>query len=271
MAQFLSTCFFILISMQLADSSGVFELKVHSFTNTGSVCEQSRDCQIFFRVCLNYSLDVTFITLLCNNGTVQIGTFDADQSFISSSAPITVPFKFKWPGNISLIIEAWNEESSSDQSTENWYRMISHFTTNKRLAVSKGWSHDVHRGEKSELRYSYRVVCDEFYHGDNCSDFCRPRNDPFAHFNCDANGNRVCLAEWKGEYCAEPICSSGCNEDHGYCEAPGECKCRLGWQGPLCDECVKHPECLHGTCSQPWQCSCKEGWGGLFCDRNLNA
>ncbi|KAL0174109.1 hypothetical protein M9458_030077, partial [Cirrhinus mrigala] len=72
-----------------------------------------------------------------------------------------------------------------------------------RLAVGEDWSQDVHREDQSQLRFSYRVVCDEFYHGEECSDFCRPRNDAFGHFNCDAAGNRICLPGWKGDYCAE--------------------------------------------------------------------
>ncbi|KAI7800770.1 DeltaC [Triplophysa rosa] len=250
-------------------SGGVFELKVHSFTTTSGVCKPSTDCQIFFRVCLKHSQDNISPEPPCTYGTGLTDIFSADQNSISNSAPIRVPFNFKWPGTVSLIIEAWNAESS-EQSTDNLNNMISRLATKRRLAIGDDWSQDVHIGEQSQMRFSYRVVCDEFYHGEDCSDFCRPRDDPFGHFNCDAAGKRICLLGWKGEYCAEPICSPGCSEEHGYCDAPGECKCRLGWQGPLCDECQRYPGCLHGTCSQPWQCTCKEGWGGLFCNQDLN-
>ncbi|KAG1932026.1 delta-like protein C isoform X2 [Pimephales promelas] len=232
MAPFLSTYFLILISAQLVKSSGVFELKVHSFTtsSSSSVCEQSRECKGFFRVCLNYTQNVFSYRLACSEDTGLPGTFSTDQSSISTSAPIAVPFNLKWLGTVSVIIEAWNTESSNDQST----------------------------------------VCDEFFYGDDCSDFCRPRDDPFGHFNCDAAGNRICLPEWKGEYCAEPICRSSCSEKHGYCVAPGQCECFYGWQGPRCDECVPYPGCMHGTCQQPWQCMCDEGWRGLLCDKGQN-
>ncbi|XP_030632048.1 delta-like protein C [Chanos chanos] len=270
MAHWLLTCLVISISTQLALSSGVFELKIESFSSTRSVCKLSRDCQIFFRVCLKHTQDVISPEPPCTYGTGLTEIFSADQNSISNSTPIRVPFHFKWPGTFSLIIEAWNAESSSGQSTENQNNLISRLAKRRRLAIGEDWSQDVHYEKDSELRYSFHVVCDEFYHGDSCSDYCRPRDDPFGHFTCDANGNRICLSGWKGDYCSEPICLSGCSDEHGFCEAPGECKCRLGWQGPLCDECVRHPGCLHGTCGQPWQCNCKEGWGGLFCDQDLN-
>lgn len=268
MAFLLLTCFLALISTQLVDTSGVFELKVHSFTSGRSVCKQSSDCQIFFRVCLKHSQDVISPEPPCTYGTGLTDIFSADQSSISASAPIRVPFHFKWPGTFSLIIEAWNAESSDGQSTENQNNLISRLVTSRRLAV--GDVQDVRFGEQSELLYSYHVICDEYYHGDSCSDYCKPRDDTFGHYTCDASGSRACLGGWRGEYCAKPICSSGCSEKHGYCEAPGECKCRLGWQGALCDECVRYPGCLHGTCDQPWKCNCKEGWGGLFCNQDLN-
>ncbi|MFT7803566.1 delta-like protein 3 isoform X2 [Arapaima gigas] len=258
-----------LISTQTVDSAGVFELKVHSFSTPRSVCRGARGCQIFFRVCLKHSQDVISPDPPCTYGTGLTEVLRADPSAVSASAPIRVPFHFKWPGTFSLIIEAWNAESSY-QSTESQNNLISRLATRRRLAVGEDWSQDVHHGDQSELRYSYHVVCDEHYYGDSCSDYCRPRNDTFGHYTCDGAGNRACLAGWKGEYCSNPICSSGCSDEHGYCESPGECKCRLGWQGPLCDECVRYPGCLHGTCSQPWQCNCKEGWGGLFCNQDLN-
>ncbi|KAL1280916.1 hypothetical protein QQF64_015516 [Cirrhinus molitorella] len=253
MSQFLSAYFLVLISVQVVKPSAVFELKVHSFTTTSSsVCQQSRDCQVFFRVCLNYTQDVVSYRLACSNGTGLTEILSTDRSSISTSAPITVPFNLKWLGTVALtvIIEAWNAESSNDHPTENLNNMIGHFATRINLTIGQEWFQDGHLGEQSELRFCYRIVCDKFYYGDDCSDFCRSRDDPFGHFTCDDTANRICLPQWKGEFCAEPICLSGCSEEHGYCEAPGQCKCLLGWQGPRCDECVPYPGCIHGTCVQ---------------------
>ncbi|XP_056139131.1 delta-like protein C isoform X2 [Lampris incognitus] len=273
MARVMLSCISVLMSIQLIQSSGLFELKIDSFSSVRSVCKfksRSRDCQIFFRACLKHSQDVINPEPPCTYGTGLTEIFGADTNSISGSAPIKVPFHFKWPGTFSLIIEAWNAESSDDLSTENQNNLISRLATRRRLTVGQDWSQDVHFGEQSELRYSYHVVCDEFYHGEACSIYCRPRDDPFGHYTCDSSGNRLCLSGWKGEYCSDPICAAGCSEQHGFCEAPGECHCQMGWQGSLCDECLRHPGCLHGTCQKPWECHCKEGWGGLFCDEDLN-
>ncbi|XP_062385440.1 delta-like protein B [Sardina pilchardus] len=262
-------CLLAISLVQIVTSSGLFELKIHSFTTTRRYCRRARECNIFFRICLKHAEDVISAEPPCTFGTGQTNILHADQSSIANSVPIRVPFHFKWPGTFSLIIEAWNAESTTDH-TENQNNLISRLATRRRLAIGENWSQDIHYGEQSEMRYSYHVSCDENYHGEDCSDYCRPRDDTLGHYTCDETGSRDCLEGWKGQYCSEPICSSDCSEAHGYCESPGECKCRLGWQGPHCTQCVRYPGCLHGTCSQPWQCICKEGWGGLFCNQDLN-
>ncbi|KAK1899963.1 Delta-like protein C [Dissostichus eleginoides] len=253
MARFFLPFLLMLLCVQTTLSSGVFELKINSFSSSRGVCRfQTRDCQIFFRVCLKHSQDVINPEPPCTYGTALTDIFGADSKSISTSAPIRVPFHFKWPGTFSLIIEAWNAESSTLESTENHNNLISRLATRRRLTVGEEWSQDVDFSNKSELRYTYHVLCDEHYHGEECSAYCRPRNDTFGHYTCDEPGNRVCLEGWTGEYCSD------------------QCVCRQGWQGPRCDECARHPGCLHGTCQQPWKCNCKEGWGGLYCDQDLN-
>ncbi|XP_030075977.1 delta-like protein C isoform X1 [Microcaecilia unicolor] len=258
-----------LLCGQLVRAAGIFELKVHSFSSSRSLCRSGRPCRLFFRVCLKHAQAVVSPEPPCTFGAALSEIISADPGSIAASNPIRVPFHFKWPGTFSLIIESWNT-NTADASTENAENLVSRLATRRRLAVGEDWSQDVHLGEQSELRYSYHVMCDEYYHGDSCSDYCRPRDDPFGHYSCAEDGTRLCLAGWRGDYCSEPICLPGCSESHGYCERPGECKCRIGWQGRACDQCIRYPGCLHGTCAQPWQCNCQEGWGGLFCNQDLN-
>lgn len=78
-------------------SSGVFELKVHSFSTTRRFCRRTRDCNIFFRICLKHSEDVISAEPPCTFGTGQTSVLRADQSSIAGSAAIRVPFHFKWP------------------------------------------------------------------------------------------------------------------------------------------------------------------------------
>ncbi|XP_061682587.1 delta-like protein C [Syngnathoides biaculeatus] len=262
----------ILLRATTTASSGVFELKIESLTGTSAraFCGPSGACHLFFRVCLKHAQDVIDPEPPCTYGAALTEILPADPVRVAGSAPVRVPFRFKWPGTFSLILEAWSAESPELNSTENHNNLISRLATRRQLRVGEDWSQDVHSGERGSVRYSYRAVCDQHYHGDACTDYCRPRNDTFGHFSCRRDGRRQCLDGWAGDYCTQPICAAGCSAEHGSCEAPGECACHQGWRGDLCDQCARHPGCVHGTCRQPWQCDCEEGWGGLYCDQDLN-
>uniref|UniRef100_A0A674NY34 Delta-like protein n=1 Tax=Takifugu rubripes TaxID=31033 RepID=A0A674NY34_TAKRU len=269
--------------------SGVFELKLQEFLNKKGVngnvncCpggaahpHQHCECKTFFRICLkHYQANVSpeppctyggAVTPVLGSNSFQVPETNAD----SFTNPVRFQFGFTWPGTFSLIIEALHTDSLDDLTTENADRLISRITTQRHLAVGDEWSKDMQTSGRTELRYSYRFLCDEYYYGDGCSVFCRPRDDAFGHFTCGERGEIICNSGWKGQYCTEPICLPSCDEEHGFCDKPGECKCRVGFSGRYCDDCIRYPGCLHGTCQQPWQCNCQEGWGGLFCNQDLN-
>uniref|UniRef100_A0A8C6V546 Delta-like protein n=1 Tax=Neogobius melanostomus TaxID=47308 RepID=A0A8C6V546_9GOBI len=270
--------------------SGVFELKLQEFLNKkgvpgnanccpGGVQTQSHhqcECKTFFRICLkHYQANVSpeppctyggAVTPVLGSNSFQVPETNAD----SFTNPIHFNFGFTWPGTFSLIIEALHTDSLEDLTTENPERLISRITTQRHLTVGEEWSKDMQTSGRTELRYSYRFLCDEHYYGEGCSVFCRPRDDAFGHFTCGERGEIICNSGWKGQYCTEPICLPGCDDEHGFCDKPGECKCRVGFSGRYCDDCIRYPGCLHGTCQQPWQCNCQEGWGGLFCNQDLN-
>lgn len=84
------------------ESSGVFELKVHSFSTTDNVCNRSRECLTFFRVCLKHSQDVILPEPPCTYGTGKTDVLRADDGSISRSSPVKVPFHFKWPVSTSF-------------------------------------------------------------------------------------------------------------------------------------------------------------------------
>lgn len=87
--------------------------------------------------------------------------------------------------------------------TENPERIISTMTTQRHLTVGEDWAQDLHSAGRTELKFSYRFVCDEHYYGEGCSVFCRPRDDTFGHFTCGERGEIICDAGWKGQYCTE--------------------------------------------------------------------
>ncbi|XP_011480461.1 delta-like protein C isoform X2 [Oryzias latipes] len=243
-------------------SSGVFELKIVSFISAPPLCPlQPGDCRVFFRLCLKHVQHVSNPGTPCTYGNASSEVIGVNS--IPGSATVRVPFLYKWPGSVALILEAW----SAAESAETPSSLLSWTATRRTLSVGQEWSETENQ---TELHYSYRVICDRFYHGETCSTFCRPRNDTHGHFVCDEEGRRHCMEGWRGEYCSQSICAAGCSEEHGFCTSPGQCLCRQGWRGKLCDECALYPGCIHGTCQLPWQCNCKEGWGGLLCNQDLN-
>lgn len=88
----------VFLSLQVL-SSGVFELKINSFHTAQRICRRHRDCHIFFRICLKHPEDVISAEPPCTFGTGHTNVIRADHTSISSSAPIRVPFHFKWPVN----------------------------------------------------------------------------------------------------------------------------------------------------------------------------
>lgn len=87
-------------------SSGVFELKIHSFHTAHRICRRHRDCHIFFRICLKHPEDVISAEPPCTFGTGHTNVIRADHTSISSSAPIRVPFHFKWPvSNLDIMLQ----------------------------------------------------------------------------------------------------------------------------------------------------------------------
>lgn len=87
--------------------------------------------------------------------------------------------------------------------TNNPDLQISFFAIQRKLEVGADWSQDAQSGKQTELRYSYRFICNENYYGDSCSKKCTPRDDRFGHYTCNPDGQLSCLPGWKGEYCEE--------------------------------------------------------------------
>jgi jagged-like protein len=66
---------------------------------------------------------------------------------------------------------------------------------------SAEWHTLNHRGPRARLTYRVRVKCDSHYYNATCTKFCRPRDDKFGHYICDANGDKECIEGWKGSTC----------------------------------------------------------------------
>lgn len=87
--------------------------------------------------------------------------------------------------------------------TNNPELLISFFAIQRQMGVGTDWSQDMQTGKQTELRYSYRFICNESYYGESCSKKCTPRDDRFGHYTCNRDGQLSCLPGWKGKYCEE--------------------------------------------------------------------
>ncbi|TSK42117.1 Delta-like protein D [Bagarius yarrelli] len=278
--------------------SGVFELKLQEFLNKKGItanancCEegstpgiQQCECKTFFRICLkHYQANVSpeppctyggITTPVLGSNSFQVSETLSDSTFTN---PVRFPFGFTWPGTFSLIIEALHTESVEDLSTENLERLISRVTTQRHLTVGEDWSQDLQVAGRTELKYSYRFVCDEHYYGEGCSVFCRPRDDTFGHFTCGERGEIVCNSGWQGQYCTEhaewalventvmivfatlaaytvPV------SNHGSATVK-----RVG----VASSATKNGATCTNTGQGSYTCSCKPGFTGASCEIEVN-
>ena len=109
--------------------------------------------------------------------------------------------------------------------------------TQQELDAGSTWTHGVHQEAHTRLEYEYRMVCSAHYYGNDCDTLCRPRDDQFGHYTCDANGDKICLDGWQkdsenaeGDYCTKgrhtyiflfiyyrSIFSEHVNDFHSFC------------------------------------------------------
>ena len=117
-----------------------------------------------------------------------------------------------------LDLEAWDEDVSGNDT------LIERHTETKIRQPSSQWETRRHDGSTALMEYKIKVECDPNYYGPQCSNNCEARDDYHGHYKCSPNGEKICLGQWKGEYCTEPICAAGCHPEHGYCKEAGECR-----------------------------------------------
>ncbi|XP_069118593.1 protein jagged-1b-like isoform X2 [Argopecten irradians] len=277
----LSSLFVFLAILGVSTGSGYFEIQITTIRNPrgeildGDCCDGERDaqnkcveeCDTFFRVCLKEYQSRVTIDGHCTFGNVTSQVFGGNTftyPMDSSRTRLKLPFEFSWTRSYTLILEAWDQDTMSYDG-----QIIERAAHSGIILPGQDWHTITHNGPTASLIYRIRVVCDEHYYNTTCTKFCRPRNDKIGHYNCDQNGDKVCINGWIGPDCEEAICRTGCS--HGSCDVPGECRCMYGWQGPLCDQCIPYPRCEHGSCNgSPWQCFCHVNWGGILCDKDLN-
>ncbi|CAH1364291.1 protein jagged-1b isoform X1 [Tenebrio molitor] len=280
--------FFLLLLnlLQCAHGSGFFELQVLEMVNPrGELSSEeccgggarspvtgrcSTPCNTFFRLCLKeYQSNVTS-TGSCSFGNTSSVVLGRDSFTLADPerGKLVLPFTFRWTRSFTLILQAVDHNNFTLPATND---IIEEATYSGIIDPSAEWHTLNHRGPRARLTYRVRVKCDSHYYNATCTKFCRPRDDKFGHYICDANGDKECIEGWKGSTCDVAVCKPGCHPVHGKCDNPDECNCRPGWRGDFCDQCEPYPGCKHGYCNgSSWQCICDTNWGGILCDQDLN-
>ncbi|KAK2489213.1 hypothetical protein MC885_012569 [Smutsia gigantea] len=286
-------------------SSGVFELKLQEFVNrkgllgNRSCCRGGAGppcaCRTFFRVCLKHYQASVSPEPPCTYGSAVTPVLGIDSFSLPEGAgtdpafsnPIRFPFGFTWPGTFSLIIEALHTDSPDDLATapgsvwnpwehplptENPERLISRLATQRHLTVGEEWSQDLHSSGRTDLKYSYRFVCDEHYYGEGCSVFCRPRDDAFGHFTCGDTGGKVCNPGWEGQYCAQRVRQSACQDvmsSMGFVTSQGNASAEwAGRAGTVTSAFGTQAVCM-APASSPGSATARKAGGAFSATRDL--
>nr|ABG00198.1 Delta [Paracentrotus lividus] len=272
----------ISIISKVTTAAGIFELRLNSFSNdqakdiNGQCCGNisSTDqcvgpCRTYFTVCLLHFLREIPEEPLPDQCTFAFRNTSVlgENSFEIHDGLLQIAFEIDWPGDFSLALDAWHDESSTG-SNDGTRRRLETLRIHRALNVSSEWSNYTYPTLLHTLDYSYRVVCGDNFYGPKCSEACTPKDDIFGHYLCNNQGERVCMDGWEGTWCDQAVCSEGCV--HGSCDSPNSCRCENGYKGAACDQCETYAGCQRGTCTVPGECICESGWGGILCDRDLN-
>ncbi|XP_058241302.1 protein jagged-1a-like isoform X2 [Hemibagrus wyckioides] len=220
-----AACVYLLIfCTELCEASGYFEFRVLSVRNvkgelqSGLCCDGTRnaadnnrctwdECDTYFRLCLKEYQSKGTPGGPCSFGsgsTPVIGgnVISPKNLAENDEARIVLPFSFPWLRSYTLIVEAldFNNDSSTGSSGGE---VIERAMQAGMINPGRQWQRMRHNGGVAQFDYQIRVTCDEYYYGFGCSKFCRPQDDFFGHYDCDHNGNKMCLEGW-----ASPECST---------------------------------------------------------------
>jgi len=259
-------------------SLAIFETHVIAFTNptnsiaTGQCCQNTisslcnSSCLTFFEVCLDdlHLKDANCIFGKNRSKLFHTSSLTKNETRLERSIPIST--SQAWPGIFGLRLSAIDNSTRTSASKG----LIQQTVFVDIITPGNNWKTKNESGSVSSILYRYRVKCAPNYFGQNCTIYCKPRDDDYGHYGCDVNGNRYCLHGWNDitDYCRKPICNETCQ--HGRCTGPNICSCNQGWIGSLCSTCRTRVGCVNGTCIVPGTCDCNGGWGGPNCDKEMD-
>merc|ERR1719494_226569 len=107
-----------------------------------------------------------------------------------------------WNSNVTLGFTVHDQDSFGSVIINEFQKRVE-LSISTNSTSSKEWMIQKFIGpQKSEMKYSVRAYCAQFFYGPKCTKFCKPAdNDVRGHYFCDENGNKECRDRYSGPDC----------------------------------------------------------------------
>ncbi|XP_076117540.1 uncharacterized protein LOC143085191 [Mytilus galloprovincialis] len=289
--------FFVFTFLQTVFSSGIVEIRLLKFINSGGVgsnghCCDGRgpfcfsDCDHKFRVCIDNSDGPENIHTcpyyhkdsgeIRNSNTVTFGS-----SIAGIRNPIKILFD-SWPGELKLKVEVWDVDDNNNDHVDFLSGVFGLKAARSQLEAPVA-AFQIRK--RTLLTYNVKVYCDQYYFGEYCDIFCKPSDGDFGHYTCDSTtGMQICDPGWSGQFCDESNIdecrTAPCNATQKCINTLSsyECVCPDGFTGYNCDESI-NATCSPDTCMNGGTCNivrgyvvcdCPHGFIGLTCNMEFD-
>ncbi|XP_031571273.1 uncharacterized protein LOC116305481 [Actinia tenebrosa] len=204
--------------MDKVDSSGRINVVYTRFRNpsgedaNGVDCDpwvQGRQCDTFLKICVASPTPPT-----SSNCPTKISKQNADS--FTMNIPINPPPFNALRRPYGFYVAAWDNDIGNDDLIDTF----SYTFTNQ--PTPNGLTH-------------------WYIPQSNCTKYCIPRNDSRGYYQCDGNGDKVCLTNW---YIPQSNCTKYCiprNDSRGHyqCDGNGGKVCLTNWYIPQ-SNCTKY-------------------------------
>ncbi|VDL63880.1 unnamed protein product [Hymenolepis diminuta] len=203
----------------------------------GNTVQQWRDVKTLEALNLSYSLIIVRQVKASDdsngNESSKINGDDSGQKELAIQTRVVEKQKFTCPGEVKF--QALSNERLPDNTT-----LILHFLKRKQLTT---------RTLKLQSDYT-----------------CTSGDSDYGHYECNEDGDIICMSGWTGPNCLTPVCNEGCAKG-GIRVAPNRCTCKPGWNAESREICVARSGCEDGDCVRGEDCVCHKRFEDNRCEK----
>ncbi|KAI6649065.1 Protein jagged-1a-like [Oopsacas minuta] len=232
-----------------------FFVCIREHNETSKYCNSSTSSHInIFRYIYLYVKNITF--------------FEGDNVF---GRGLHNPLVYSFYGNWSKQVQTVLAVRDFDLSGDNYFTLIDYIDVNWTRSAGEDIERRNYAGAYKNMivHVGLKIDCWEAWYGEYCNVYCVRRDDSEGHYECDTNGDKLCLEGWTGVHCLTRICYPACPMGASCNTSTRVCECNNGYKevGELC-KCIPHSECnlIGGRCQLPGECNCLTGYSGNNCD-----